>query len=71
MVISLKPINAPLMVIPGIDIYMLLYYVKRVVSLLYSSVLSCIVNRDEKSFRHVAMVAKFLDDNKPKTSLKK
>ena len=25
----------------------------------------------EKSLRHVAMVAKFLDDNKPKTSLKK
>ena len=69
--ISLKPINAPLMVIPGIDIYMLLYYVKRVVSLLCGSVLSCIVNREEKSLRHVAMVAKFLDDNKPKTSLKK
>ena len=28
-------------------------------------------NREEKSLRHVAMVAKFLDDNKPKTSLKK
>ena len=27
--------------------------------------------REEKSLRHVAMVAKFLDDNKPKTSLKK
>ena len=25
--------------------------------------------REEKSFRQVAMVAKFLDDNKPKTSL--
>ena len=25
--------------------------------------------REEKSLRHVAMVAKFLDDNKPKTSL--
>ena len=24
--------------------------------------------REEKSLRHVAMVAKFLDDNKPKTS---
>ena len=28
-------------------------------------------NREKKSLRHVAMVAKFLDDNKPKTSLKK
>ena len=28
-------------------------------------------NRKEKSLRHVAMVAKFLDDNKAKTSLKK
>ena len=28
-------------------------------------------SREEKSLRHVAMVAKFLDDNKPKTSLKK
>ena len=28
-------------------------------------------NREEKALRHVAMVAKFLDDNKPKTSLKK
>ena len=27
--------------------------------------------REEKSLRHIAMVAKFLDDNKPKTSLKK
>ena len=26
---------------------------------------------EEKSLRHVTMVAKFLDDNKPKTSLKK
>ena len=26
--------------------------------------------REYKSLRHVAMVAKFLDDNKPKTSLK-
>ena len=30
-----------------------------------------LVNREEKSFRHVAMVAKFLDDSKPKTALKK
>ena len=50
---------------------MLLYYVKRVGSRLYSSVLSSVVNREEKSLRHVAMVAKFLDDNKPKTSLEK
>ena len=28
-------------------------------------------NREEKSLRHVAKVAKFVDDNKPKTSLKK
>ena len=28
------------------------------------------INREEKSLRHVTMVAKFLDDNKPKTSLK-
>ena len=28
-------------------------------------------NREEKSLRHVAMVAKVLDDNKLKTSLKK
>ena len=28
-------------------------------------------NREEKSLRHVAMVAKFLDDNKTKTPLKK
>ena len=27
------------------------------------------INREEKSLRHVAMVAKVLDDNKPKTSL--
>ena len=27
-------------------------------------------NRKEKSLRHVAMVAKFLDDNKPKKLLK-
>ena len=29
------------------------------------------VIREEKSLRHVAMVAKFLDENKPNTSLKK
>ena len=28
------------------------------------------INRGEKSLRHVTMVAKFLDDKKPKTSLK-
>ena len=28
-------------------------------------------NREEKSLRHVAMIAKFLDDNKTKTPLKK
>ena len=28
------------------------------------------LNREEKSLRHVAMVTKFPDDNKPKTSLK-
>ena len=28
-------------------------------------------NREEKSLHYDAMVAKFLDDNKPKTSLKK
>jgi len=27
--------------------------------------------REENSLHHVAMVAKFLDDNKPKTILKK
>ena len=30
----------------------------------------CLVNREEKSLRHVAMVAKIWDDNKPKRSLK-
>ena len=30
-----------------------------------------LVNREEKLLRHVVMVATFLDDNKPKTSLKK
>jgi len=30
-----------------------------------------ILKRDEKSLRQVAMVAKFLDDNKPKASLTK
>ena len=29
-----------------------------------------VCNREEKSLRHVAMVARFRDDNKPKTSLK-
>ena len=28
------------------------------------------INREEKSLRHVTMVMKFLDDKKPKTSLK-
>ena len=28
------------------------------------------INREERSVCHVAMVTKFLDDNKPKTSLK-
>ena len=28
-------------------------------------------NREEKSLHHIVMVAKFLDDNKRKTSLKK
>ena len=27
------------------------------------------INREEKSLRHVAMVEKFLDNHKPKTSL--
>ena len=27
-------------------------------------------NREEKSLRHVAMLAKFVDDNKPKRHLK-
>ena len=35
---------------------------KRVTRILY---------KEEKSLRHVAMVAKFLDDNKPKTSFKR
>ena len=30
-----------------------------------------LANREEKSLRHVVMVATFLDDNKPKTLLKK
>ena len=30
-----------------------------------------LANREEKLLCHVAMVAKFLDENKPKTSLKK
>ena len=30
-----------------------------------------LVNREEKSFRHVAMVAEFLDDGKPETAIKK
>ena len=30
-----------------------------------------LANREEKSLRHAAMIATFLDDNKPKTSLKK
>ena len=38
-------------------------YVKMKVSQAY--------NREERSLRHVAMVTKFLDDNKLKTSLKK
>ena len=29
------------------------------------------IKREEKLLRHVAMVAKILNDNKPKTSLKK
>jgi len=29
-----------------------------------------VVNREEKQLRHIAMVAKFLADNKPKKSLK-
>ena len=36
--------------------------------------MSCVLfyqNWEEKSLRHLAMVAKFLDDRKPKTSLKK
>ena len=32
---------------------------------------SLLVNREETSFCHVAMVAKFPDDSKPKTALKK
>ena len=32
-------------------------------------VFSQLLNREEKSLRHVAMVAKFLDDNKPIKSL--
>ena len=32
--------------------------------------LNCTNNRKEKSLRHVAMVAKFLDDNKPISHLK-
>ena len=28
------------------------------------------ISKEEKSLRHVAIVAKFLDDNKPKTALK-
>ena len=33
--------------------------------------MSCRFYRQEKSLRHVALVAKFLDDNKPKIHLKK
>jgi len=33
--------------------------------------LLCLSNREEKSLRYVAMLAKFLDDNKPIKSLKK
>ena len=32
--------------------------------------MSCRFYRQEKSLRHVTMVAKFLDDNKPKIHLK-
>ena len=36
-----------------------------------TSWISLTYKREEKSLRHVAMAAKFLDHNKPKTSLKK
>ena len=34
------------------------------------AILNTFYNREEKSLRRVAMVAKFLDDNKPKCHLK-
>ena len=35
-----------------------------------NNVLFCKINREEKSLRQIAKVAKFLDDNKPIKSLK-
>ena len=42
----------------------------RMISKKFSGMRSIREYREEKSLRHVAMVAKFLDDNKPKKSLK-
>ena len=37
----------------------------------FKSKITSVSNREEKSLRHVAIVAKFLDDNKPKIDLKR
>ena len=37
----------------------------------FKNKITSVSNREEKSLRHVAMVAKFLDDNKPKIDLKR
>ena len=48
-------------------------YVRQIMIIIFKRRLLILswLNRGEKSLRHVAMVANFLDDNKPKTSLKR
>ena len=46
-------------------------YVRQIIIIIFKRRLLIRLNRGEKSLRHVAMVANFLDDNKPKTSLKR
>ena len=45
------------------------YAVLLVVDNLFVFLQLIMINREEKPLRHVAMVAKFLDNHKPKTSL--
>ena len=55
-----------LFVSPGYPVYT----ISKALKSLSPSSMSCRFQRQENSPRHVAMVAKFLDDNKPKIQLK-
>ena len=65
-VITMMMMTMMIMMITIIIVIIMTIITTAITITIYSS-----IKREEKLLRHVAMVAKILDDNKPKASLKK